>query len=83
MLRLPRCIGHAVALFEITAGAKGFFTRTGYYHNAGVFRLERQTLKQIDQIPRHLRVERVGHLWPVQPNQQDMRINRCKLQSFK
>ena len=72
MLRLPAFVGHAVALFQIAAGAKRLVSAAGDDHGAQAFEIDRERLECFHQIEAHPRIQRVRHLRPVQRHQQDV-----------
>ena len=69
MLILPGRVGHAVALFEITPGAKRAFPGTGQ-HDAPVLRRRGVDLvEEGEQIAPHLGIHRIGDVGPVEGQQ--------------
>ena len=73
MLRTPTCIVHAIAFLQIPSGAKRTITRTGDHHNPDVVRVQCEGLKARKNIPRHLRVERIGRFGSVHGDLQQVR----------
>ncbi len=66
MLILPGLVGHAVALFEVAAGAERPLPRAGQ-DNATLLRRRRiDLIKEREEIAPHLRVQRVGDVGAVQ-----------------
>ncbi len=71
MLVLPRFVGHAVALFQVAAGAKGALAGTRQHdapvlRGGGVDRVEKR-----EQITPHPGVERIRRLRPVERQQHE------------
>ena len=82
MLGPPGRIGHPVALLQIPAGAEGGLAGSGEDHAAQVARLEQQALKQRQDIPRHLRIERVAHIRAIEGDPQDVGRGGIEQQGF-
>ena len=66
VLHAPLFICHAVAFFQITAGAKRFVAGTGDQHAAHVLRMKRQRRKNLAQLDAHLCVERIACFGPIE-----------------
>src|SRR5262249_39914193 len=71
MLRLPCLIGHAEALFQITAGAKRLVACTRHDDAAIGERVAVDLVEEAEEVSPDLRVHRVGDLRPVQGQQHE------------
>ena len=74
VLVLPLLIGHAVALFQVAAGAERARTGAGEHDAALLVRRAVDRVEQVEQVEAHLRVHRIGDLGPVQRDQQRVRL---------
>src|SRR6185436_19608293 len=72
VLRLPLRLRHAVALFQVAAGAERALAGTGQHHAAQLARLGAQPCPQVELVAAHLRIERIEHLRTVEAHDEDV-----------
>ena len=74
VLVLPLLIRHAVALFQVAAGAERARAGAGEHDAALLVGRAADGVEQVEQIEAHLRVHRIGDLGTVQRDQQRVRL---------
>src|SRR5579872_1793502 len=77
VLRHPLLLGHAVALFQIAAGAECPAARSRQHDATEIAGLGDEAGPEIEEIAAHLGVESVRDLRPVERHQQHMRRRDC------
>ena len=78
MLRGPGLVAHAVALLQIAAGTKRAFPGAGQDDTAGIARVHGQRFETMHQVGRHLGIEGVCKLGPIQRDLQNLRDRVCE-----